>query len=233
MNQLASSPRPSSSADTREALLDATEELLVRQGVAGTSVRDITAAAKANLGAINYHFGSKDRLVMEVFLRRVRPVDQERIARLDALEKAAGKTRIKLADVLDALIRPLVDDQQNNPKRVTVFRLIGRGFQEVDPEVRSLMHEELAVLAKRFDAAILRAVPGMPPQELFWRITFLIGALHFGLDTWTDFDERLLPNPDIQPARLDRETFIQSIIAFVTAGMAVSEPKKTTAKGNI
>lgn len=213
--------------------MDAAEELLARQGVAGTSVREITTAAGANLGAINYHFGSKDRLVMEVFLRRVRPIDQERIARLDALEKGAGKKRIKLADVLDALIRPLVDEQQNNPKRVAVFKLIGRGFQEVNPEVRALMHEELAILAKRFDAAILRAVPEMPPQELFWRITFLIGALHFGLDTWTEFDGRLLPNPDIQPARLDRETFIQRIIVFVTAGMAASAPRKTKAKGNI
>jgi len=217
-------PRPASTA-TREALLDAAEELFVKQGVAGASVRDIITAAGANLGAVNYHFGSKDRLVLEVFLRRMRPIDRERIARLDALEKAAGKGRLKLADVLDALIRPLVDAQENNAKQITVFKLIGRGFQEVNPEVRELMHKELAVLAKRFDAAILRAVPDMPPRELFWRITFFIGSLHFGLDTWTDFDKRPCPNPDIKPARLDRETFIRCIIAFATAGMSASVPK--------
>lgn len=233
MSSEAASLRAPSSARTREVLLDTAEELLARQGVAGTSIRDIITAAGTNLGAINYHFGSKDRLVMEVFLRRIRPVDQERIARLDAVEKAAGKGRLKLADVLDALIRPVVDAQENNAKQSTVFRLLGRVFQEVNPEVRALIQGEMAILAKRFDAAFLRAMPEMPPQELFWRVTFLIGALHFGLETWTDFDERPNPNPNIPPAQLDREAFIQRIIAFVTAGMSASVPKKSSARRTI
>ena len=71
---------------TRLALLDAAERLFSQNGIEGTSVREITRAARANLGAINYHFGTKDRLALEVFARRIEPVNRERIARLDALE---------------------------------------------------------------------------------------------------------------------------------------------------
>src|SRR3712207_7840111 len=50
--------------------LDAAEQLLAQYGVARTSIRNIVKAAGANLGAINYHFGSKDELVAEVLDRK-------------------------------------------------------------------------------------------------------------------------------------------------------------------
>jgi AcrR family transcriptional regulator len=217
-------PIPSAAA-TREALLNAAEEILGERGVEGTSIRDIIKAAGTNLGAVNYHFGSKDRLVMEVFMRRMRPVDQERIARLDAVEKSAGKGPLALAEVMDAFIRPLIEAQRGGSRHAIILKLIGRGFQEVDPEVRALVHQELAILTKRFDAAFLRAVPGLPPEELPWRIMFFIGAMHFGIDLWTTFDQRPASNPQIQPKKLNPEELIQRLVAFVTAGMAASVPK--------
>ena len=47
---------------TRAALIRAARHLFAERGYDGTSVRDITAAAGANLGAITYHFGSKHAL---------------------------------------------------------------------------------------------------------------------------------------------------------------------------
>ena len=63
---------------TRVALLDAAERLFSQNGIEGTSVREIIKAAGANLGAINYHFGTKDRLALEVFARRLEPVKPDR-----------------------------------------------------------------------------------------------------------------------------------------------------------
>ena len=92
--------------------MNAAERLFSEFGVEGTSVRAITNAADANLGAINYHFGSKDQLVMEVFTRRLQPLNRERLARLDALEKAAGKRKLKLEQIVEALIRPVVEERE-------------------------------------------------------------------------------------------------------------------------
>ncbi|MCU0240948.1 MAG: TetR/AcrR family transcriptional regulator [Vicinamibacteria bacterium] len=58
-------------AGTRERLLDTAERLFAERGFTGTSVRRIADAAGANLGAINYHFRSKEKLYAEVFTRRI------------------------------------------------------------------------------------------------------------------------------------------------------------------
>ena len=58
---------------TKERLLDEAETLFARKGYDGVSVRVITAAANCNLSAINYHFGNKQNLYMEVFRARVLP----------------------------------------------------------------------------------------------------------------------------------------------------------------
>ena len=59
-------------ADTRSRLLDATLEVLLEHGAAGATSRLIAARAGANLQAITYHFGSKDRLVTHALVHAVR-----------------------------------------------------------------------------------------------------------------------------------------------------------------
>ncbi len=50
-------------AQTRERIIDASAELLRRQGYAGTGVKQIVAAAKAPFGSIYHHFpGGKEEL---------------------------------------------------------------------------------------------------------------------------------------------------------------------------
>ncbi|MFT6364141.1 MAG: AcrR family transcriptional regulator, partial [Planctomycetota bacterium] len=66
--------------------MDAAETLFADFGVAGTSLRQITTAAKANLASVSYHFGSKDGLLREVLGRRINPVNKVRMELLDALE---------------------------------------------------------------------------------------------------------------------------------------------------
>lgn len=52
-------------AATRELLVDAAWDCVRRLGLDGATSRAITGAAGANLGAINYHFGSKEALLAE------------------------------------------------------------------------------------------------------------------------------------------------------------------------
>jgi AcrR family transcriptional regulator len=218
-------PPPDPHVATRVALLGAAERLFSENGVEGTSVRDIVKAAGVNLGAINYHFGTKERLAIEVFARRLEPVNRERIARLDALEKAAGKRRLKLEQIIDALIRPAVEAKEGgDPGCDDFMRLMSRCFQEPNPELKRFVEQEFAEVVRRFDSAILKAVPGLPPGELFWRMSFLFGALHHGQERWLRFDQ--LPQPSgLRPVKPDREGFIQRAISFVSAGLSAPPPK--------
>jgi AcrR family transcriptional regulator len=212
-------------ARTRSAILDVAEQLFSEKGVEGTSVRDIIKAAGVNLGAVNYHFGTKERLALEVFARRLEPVNRARIARLDALEAAAGGRKLKLEKIIDALIRPAVEAKEEGAPRCDDFmRLISRSFQEPNLELKKFVEEQFAEVVQRFDSAILKAVPGLPPGELFWRMSFLFGALHHGQERWLRFDQ--LPQPSgLQPVKPDREGFIKRVISFVAAGLSAPPPE--------
>lgn len=78
--------------ETKERILQAALEELDRVGVDGLTVRAITSAAGVNGAAVNYHFGSKDRLLEEV------------------LERAG---RVGLWGTLDEL-RALIDDNRGD-----------------------------------------------------------------------------------------------------------------------
>ena len=56
--------------NTRDRILDAAEELFAEQGFS-SSLRNITSSAGVNLAAVNYHFGSKETLIEELFSRRI------------------------------------------------------------------------------------------------------------------------------------------------------------------
>lgn len=76
------------SPDTKDRILAAAEALFMEQGYAATSLRAITAQANVNLAAVNYHFGSKEALIREVFDRRLGPLNQ---ARLDYLAGSSSR----------------------------------------------------------------------------------------------------------------------------------------------
>lgn len=75
-----------------ERLLTAAADLFARDGFDAVSVRQITSRAKANLGAITYHFGSKEALYHAV-IDRVGAHLADRFAAITA-EKGAPLERI-------------------------------------------------------------------------------------------------------------------------------------------
>ena len=208
-------------SSTRDNLLDAAERLFAEKGVEATSVRDITKAANANQGAINYHFQSKDKLVVEVFARRIKPVMGQSLATLDALEAARKKPSLEA--VLGALIRPMVEDELNRERKDEFKRLISRSFQEPNAEIKEFMAKTFGEMILRFDAAIMRAVPGLSREGLFWPMHFMMGGMQHGLERWARFDSMPLPpGLDVEKLRTDREGFLQKLVTFVAAGIRAS-----------
>lgn len=51
--------------DTRQKILRTATRLFAQKGFSGTSVRDIVAAARVNVSAVNYYFGDKRKLYKE------------------------------------------------------------------------------------------------------------------------------------------------------------------------
>src|SRR5690606_26584273 len=89
---------PGQQFSTKDRILGAAEELFAQHGFSGTSLRQVTALADVNIAAVNYHFGSKDNLVHEVFRRRMDVMSRQRLDRLRAaLEARPGELEPILA----------------------------------------------------------------------------------------------------------------------------------------
>lgn len=85
---------PTASSHTPERLLAAGRRLFSTGGFEGTSVRSLTAEAGANLGAVTYHFGTKEAFYLAV-LEQVHGPLREQI-RLLATNPAPAPKRLEL-----------------------------------------------------------------------------------------------------------------------------------------
>ncbi len=83
---------------TVEALVVSARRLFAERGYDGASIRAITGDAGANLGAVTYHFGSKEALYHEVLRQAVAPL-RDRVTRALA---AQGSTVDRAMGVVDA-----------------------------------------------------------------------------------------------------------------------------------
>lgn len=208
-------------AETRKRVLEVAERLFAERGLDAVSIRDIIAAAGANLGAINYHFGTKDRLIEAVFERRLIPSTQERLRALEAVERAAGDRPPNLEAVLEAIFRPVVEEAMDSKRGGAAFgKLMARCFVDPHPVMEKVMHSHFAAVVKRFDAALMRAMPNLAPDDVFWRMHLLMGGLHQSL--------LLLgrnPPPGTPVLDLDAETYIRRFVAFAAAAFRAPLPK--------
>src|SRR5687768_10855811 len=89
--------------NTKDRILGAAEELFAQYGFAGTSLRQVTSRADVNIAAVNYHFGSKENLVNEVFRRRMDEMSEQRLNRLRLAQEQHPD---ELEPILAAFIEP-------------------------------------------------------------------------------------------------------------------------------
>lgn len=62
--------------NTKEKLIKVAGKLFGERGYDGVSIRDIIREAGVNLGAVTYHFGSKEALFMEAIIRKSEPLKE-------------------------------------------------------------------------------------------------------------------------------------------------------------
>ncbi len=160
--------------NTKDRILTAAERLFAHDGFEATSLRAITAEAKVNLAAVNYHFQSKEALVQAVIGRRMGPVNAQRIALLDAYESEAAGAPLPLEKIMDAFLRPIVAMVGSHAHEFVP--LIGRIYVEPGEFAERLYTQQFEPMRQRFFPALQRAMPDLPIDELSWRVHFAIGA---------------------------------------------------------
>jgi AcrR family transcriptional regulator len=165
------------SDQTRTAILAAAERLYADRGFGDVTLRDIVAAANVNLAAVNYHFGSKDELIAELFVTRSIATNRERLNELKAAE-AAGGGRADIAAILRALVGPTLRGCLGpDRERSTAARFMIRASIESVPPIRRIKNREVDHLRK-FAAAMRRSLPDRSEVDLFWGLHFALAMAH-------------------------------------------------------
>jgi AcrR family transcriptional regulator len=208
--------------DTRSALLGAAEELFAERGVAGASVRQITARAGANVAAIRYHFGSKRALVQEALRRRLEPLNRERLAALDRhLASAAGLP--DPAAIARAFTAPLLELVRRERGGHAFCRWMLRTTSEPEPELRDLAAELDGDCTARFVAALSRCLPQLRREEVHWRLLFAAGAIAHAAAL--GYTLRHQSGGLCDPLDLDGVT--DRLVAFLEAGLSAPPTPRT------
>ena len=171
---------------TRDKILDTAEVLFAEKGFVTTSVRAITEKAGVNLAALNYHFGSKAGLIEAVFKRRIDPINLERLELLKQFEYEAGKHPVPLEKLMEAFLAPALRISGKDTSRLLFIRLMGRihmesssldsGMEKINEAKKKIMLNFKEVFFV-FRGMLVRALPELENEELFWRLSFTLGAM--------------------------------------------------------
>ena len=225
--RLASVPAPMTGPETRTTILDAAEALFAEHGYDATSLRQLTTRAKANLAAVNYHFGSKERLAMAALQRRIGPINDERRRRLDALP-----ARPAIADVVRAFVEPAFPTAANCPAgheapARAFCRMFGRMMFDQPPFLRVFLAEQFRDLGTRFESTLRKSLPRHDAATLWWRLHFMAGAMAHTLHA----DDGLAHLTGGLCDANDVDTVVEQLVAFTAAGLAAAPaPTPTRAK---
>jgi len=198
--------------ETRERLLDQAERLFGERGIAEVSLREITGAADANIASVNYHFGSKDGLVRQLFTRRMGPLNDERLRLLDEMEREAGEGLPSLEAVIEAFTGPTLRLARIHP---AFMLLAARYHMDTRAHCTEILHSpRFDELVRRIRRALLRIFPNAPEETLWWAMHFVVGMM---LHTWTGGKEVEVLSGGI--ARWgDDEQMIERLVTFGAAG---------------
>jgi AcrR family transcriptional regulator len=210
------SPQPQAEmqeAATKAAVFCAAERLFALHGFQNVSVRDITAEAAVNLASVNYHFGSKDGLLFEIFRRRTAELNRERARMLhEANDRHGGKPPVR--EILEALFAPPLKWADPAGDRRISVQFIIRARSEGTAQMRDVLQNDVSHL-RRFADALIAARPDLALEDVYWRLHFCLGMVHN--NRFAEFD-RLHHLSDGLTREQDADGLLARMLDFAEAG---------------
>lgn len=203
---------------TKTLILEATERLLAEHGFESVSLRDITSAAAVNVAAVNYHFGSKEKLFEEIQCRYIEPINAERLRVLAELASAGRVATVR--EILEAFMRPfLTVVKRSEMSEKLFFKLMGRCVIDHQGGLPIAMIPGIKKVADAFTRALISAAPGLTTEQVLWRLHYTFGVMAQTLlhgDLLYKLTEGACGDPDA-------ERQFQEMIDFCQAGFLADE----------
>jgi AcrR family transcriptional regulator len=202
---------PGDGAETRRRVLGAATQLFSERGFARVTVRDICKKARANVAAVNYHFGGKDGLYRAVIETAIATMQETTDA-----ARAAGKGKPP-----DVRLREYV--------RISLHRIVGVGsyawihhlmMREISDPTPALDLVADRVLKPRMEylcGVIGELLGARADDERVVRCALSVQAQFHAL-TWTRMMTKVAPGLETRPEALD--AIAAHITRFSLGGIA-------------
>ena len=159
----------------RDKLLDAAEKLFAEKGFDGTSVRDITAEAKCNVAAVNYHFGGKDNLYTETFRRKLILLRDVRVTRIDEVMARGGETTLE--DLLRAFGKAFFEPLVGVSSGPRFIKLWLREMLDQRLPATMLVEETFRPVLGSLQKALIKVCPGLGEARAMSSAHAVVGQL--------------------------------------------------------
>jgi AcrR family transcriptional regulator len=175
---------------TKDRILESALAVFAERGYDRATLSEITRRANANIAAVNYYFRSKRDLFRDVVDRFFRPLNEARIAEVEALARF-HKGGVHLRPLIEAIVSPLV--------QLSVKQSEGRAMLRLMLQMRGLPRSDIApIISTAFDpvhdtvvGALAAALPEFSRTELVWRYDMARGAILHTLSDPVQIDRRL------------------------------------------
>ena len=117
----------STRTSSRDDLMRQAERLFGTHGVESVSLRDIVrAAGHKNESAVQYHFGSKSKLVDAVIAERLKHIEARRVVMLASIEKDGAARDVQR--LMQAFVEPLTDEVLTAPGGEDYIRFMAQAI---------------------------------------------------------------------------------------------------------
>lgn len=192
----------------RKKLLDAAEVLFCEKGFEGTSVRDLTTTAGCNVASVNYHFGGKDKLYVEMFRRQMRRLFQRHEELIDTLADNPDAT---LEDLVRGAITEPLKAIENKEKSAAVMKLLVREVLNQHVHKDEIIGDWKNEFFPLFCDAMMRFCPGLD-SETARLCMFTLDALVVHPILFYEIYLEIVPG-------INADGIIEHIVKFASAGI--------------
>jgi len=205
----------------QQRLLDAAEDLFCEHGFEGTSVREIAAAAGCNIASVNYYFGGKEKLYLEVWRRHLNLMRQARIASIEkVMSKQGGQPSLEelLESYADAFVGPLVDKKTGG----RFIKLMAREMVDRHLPQNIFLEEMIIPVMTALQQALMRICPGLNEANARLAILSLVGQLVNTICAETMLEQ----SGNLELPKFELAEVVKHIVRFSAAGIRACTERK-------
>ena len=178
------------------------------------SVQDIAAIAGCNVASVNYYFGGKDNLYVEVWRRRLALMRDNRLASIEKVMSASSQPQLEdlLRSYAISFIEPLIDGSS----QCRFINLMAR--EMIEPHLPRDMYltEMVAPVLDAFSQALLRICPRLEKSAVPMVIFSVVGQLLMHTVCVKEMFEGS-NHPELSKIDLDR--IVSHVVQFSAAGI--------------